>query len=51
MRNPTPSTSEIRGKVHKKLPHDSALKQTMGSAHYIDDLPEAKDLLHLYVAQ
>jgi len=51
MRNPVPSITEIRGKVHKKLPHDSALKQTMGSAHYIDDLPEAKGLLHLYVAQ
>jgi xanthine dehydrogenase large subunit len=51
MRNPTPSTDEIRGKVHKTLPHDSALKQASGNAHYIDDLPEPKDLLHLYVAQ
>ncbi len=51
MRNPTPSAHEIRGKVHKNHTHDSAIKQVMGGARYIDDLPEAKDLLHLYVAQ
>lgn len=51
MRNPVPSKSEIRGKVHKPIVHDSAIKQVSGEASYIDDIPEAKDLLHLYVAQ
>ncbi len=51
MRNPVPSKSEIRGKVHKPIIHDSAIKQVSGEASYIDDIPEAKDLLHLYVAQ
>ncbi|MEP3247413.1 MAG: xanthine dehydrogenase molybdopterin binding subunit [Sneathiella sp.] len=51
MRNPVPSKTEIRGKVHKPLVHDSAIKQVSGEASYIDDIPEAKDLLHLYVAQ
>ncbi|MFT6558414.1 xanthine dehydrogenase molybdopterin binding subunit [Sneathiella sp.] len=51
MRNPTPSKTEIRGKVHKPLIHDSAIKQVSGEADYIDDISEPKDLLHLYVAQ
>ncbi len=33
--------------VHRPLPHDSALRHANGSARYIDDLPEAADLLHL----
>ena len=36
--------------VHKPLPHDSAEKHVSGGAVYIDDIPEAKDLLHLYIA-
>ncbi len=51
MRNPPLSETVIRGAVHKKLPHDSALKQVAGEAEYIDDISEPKDLLHLYVAQ
>ncbi|SDD37488.1 xanthine dehydrogenase molybdopterin binding subunit [Kordiimonas lacus] len=42
--------SEIKGAVHKELRHDSAHKHVSGEAIYIDDLPEPKDLLHLYVA-
>nr|WP_199899649.1 hypothetical protein [Sneathiella glossodoripedis] len=51
MRNPPLSETVIRGAVNKKLPHDSAIKQVSGEAEYIDDIPEPKDLLHLYVAQ
>ncbi|MEH6402125.1 MAG: xanthine dehydrogenase molybdopterin binding subunit [Sneathiella sp.] len=51
MRNPTPSQTEIRGKVHKTIAHDSAAKQVAGEATYIDDIAEPKDLLHIYVAQ
>lgn len=42
--------SEINGAVHKDLRHDSAHKHVAGDAVYIDDLPEPKDMLHLYVA-
>ncbi len=45
------TSTEIKGKIHKPLAHDSAAKQVSGEAYYIDDLPEPKDLLHLYVAQ
>jgi len=44
------NTSQIEGAVHKDLRHDSAHKHVAGSADYIDDLPEAKNLLHIYVA-
>jgi len=46
----SPVTSAIKGAVHKDLRHDSAHKHVAGSAIYIDDLPEPKNLLHLYVA-
>lgn len=42
--------SEIKGAVHQDLRHDSAHKHVSGEAVYIDDLPEPKDLLHIYVA-
>ncbi len=42
--------SEIKGAVHADLRHDSAHKHVAGDAVYIDDLPEPKDMLHLYVA-
>lgn len=42
--------SDIKGAVHKDLRHDSAHKHVSGDAVYIDDLPEPKDLLHVYVA-
>ena len=32
------------------LAHDSAVKHVCGTAHYIDDLPEPRGLLHAYVA-
>ncbi|MEX1036953.1 MAG: xanthine dehydrogenase molybdopterin binding subunit [Sneathiella sp.] len=51
MRNPPLSRNVIRGAVHVATPHDSAAKQVAGEALYIDDIPEPKDLLHLYVAQ
>jgi len=40
----------IEGAVHTDLRHDSAHKHVAGSATYIDDMPEAKNLLHIYVA-
>ncbi len=42
--------SDIKGAVHKDLRHDSAHKHVSGDAVYIDDMPEPKDLLHIYVA-
>lgn len=42
--------SDIKGAVHKDLRHDSAHKHVSGDAVYIDDLPEPRDLLHVYVA-
>ncbi|MFC4273395.1 xanthine dehydrogenase molybdopterin binding subunit [Sneathiella chungangensis] len=51
MRNPPLSRNKIRGAVHVARPHDSAAKQVAGDAFYIDDIPEPKDLLHLYLAQ
>lgn len=44
------SLSARKGGVHKDLPHDSARKHVAGSAQYVDDTPEPKDLLHLYIA-
>jgi len=46
----TPSVSAIEGAVHKDLRHDSAHKHVAGSAVYIDDIAEPKNMLHLYVA-
>ncbi|HFB55123.1 MAG TPA: xanthine dehydrogenase molybdopterin binding subunit, partial [Hellea balneolensis] len=36
--------------VHTSMQHDSALKQACGTARYLDDIPEPKALLHLYIA-
>lgn len=36
--------------VHKPKKHDSALKQACGTARYLDDIPEPKALLHMYIA-
>ncbi len=36
--------------VHKSVQHDSALKQACGAARYLDDIPEPKALLHMYIA-
>jgi len=45
-----PFTSDIKGAVHTSLRQDSAHKHVAGSATYIDDMAEPKNLLHLYVA-
>jgi len=47
----TPLTGQIRGGVRAALPHDSAIKHVTGEATYIDDIPEPKNLLHIYLAQ
>lgn len=44
------AASEIKGAVHKELKHDSAHKHVAGEAVYIDDMPEPRDMLHIYVA-
>ncbi|WP_417456132.1 xanthine dehydrogenase molybdopterin binding subunit [Kordiimonas sp.] len=44
------TVSEIKGAVHKELKHDSAHKHVSGDAIYIDDMPEPKDMLHIYAA-
>ncbi|MBV1901313.1 MAG: molybdopterin-dependent oxidoreductase, partial [Kordiimonadaceae bacterium] len=46
----SPATSDIKGAVHTDVRQDSAHKHVAGTAAYIDDLPEPKNLLHLYVA-
>jgi xanthine dehydrogenase large subunit len=45
------ATASTLGRVHTSAPHDSAGRHVSGQALYIDDLPEATDLLHLYLAQ
>jgi xanthine dehydrogenase large subunit len=42
---PAPS----QGVVHAPLPHDSAERHVTGTAQYVDDLPEPRDLLHAYL--
>ena len=37
--------------LHTSIAHDSAGKHVSGEALYIDDLPEPRGLLHLYVGQ
>ncbi|MFK5980130.1 MAG: xanthine dehydrogenase molybdopterin binding subunit [Rhizobiaceae bacterium] len=39
---------DIKGVVHKSIPHDSGHKHVCGSAEYIDDIPEPAGTLHLY---
>ena len=39
----------IRGGVAQALAHDSARKHVSGTATYVDDLPEPRGLLHLYI--
>ncbi|KQN89901.1 aldehyde oxidase [Sphingomonas sp. Leaf67] len=41
----------VRSDVKPSLPHDSALLHVTGAARYIDDEPEAADLLHLAFGQ
>ncbi|SKA30633.1 xanthine dehydrogenase molybdopterin binding subunit [Consotaella salsifontis] len=42
--------SDIRGGVHKTLPHDSAARHVSGMARYIDDEPELPGTLQVYIA-
>ena len=35
--------------VRKPLPHDSAARHVSGEALYVDDLPEPRDLVHIWV--
>ena len=44
------AVSSISGAVHRDLKHDSAHKHVAGSAVYIDDMAEPKNMLHIYVA-
>ncbi|HQS03296.1 MAG: xanthine dehydrogenase molybdopterin binding subunit [Halothiobacillus sp. 24-54-40] len=37
--------------VGASVKHDSAIKHVRGEALYTDDLPEPRDLLHIYIAQ
>lgn len=41
----------IRGGVHQRIHHDSAMKHVSGQALYVDDMPEPRDLLHVFIAQ
>ncbi len=43
-------TAARKGRVNEALAHDSAHKHVSGSANYVDDTPEPKDLLHCYIA-
>ncbi len=40
----------VHGAVHSPTAHDSAEKHVCGQAYYIDDIPEPRDLLHVWVA-
>jgi xanthine dehydrogenase large subunit len=44
-------TRTRRGGVAASVAHDSAERHVSGAAVYIDDIPEPKGLLHLYLAQ
>jgi xanthine dehydrogenase large subunit len=39
------------GAVHSPLAHDSAVEHVSGGARYVDDIPEAHDLLHVAFGQ
>jgi len=40
----------IKGGISEAVPHDSAEKHVCGAAFYTDDLPEPKDVLHIFIA-
>ena len=40
---------EVRGGAHEALRHDSADKHVSGRAVYADDIPEPRDMLHIYI--
>ncbi len=41
-------TPKTHGSVHTPQRHDSAHKHVSGEALYVDDIPEPRDLLHVY---
>lgn len=43
-------TGPIKGGVRQALPHDSGAMHVAGSARYVDDLPEPRDMLMAYIA-
>ena len=42
--------TEVTRTVRQPLPHDSAVRHVTGEALYIDDMPEPKNLIHLWAA-
>ena len=42
---------QVNTGVGSSVKHDSAIKHVSGEALYTDDLPEPRDLLHIYIAQ
>ena len=40
----------IKGDVREGVAHDSAEKHVTGAALYTDDIPEPKDVLHIFIA-
>ncbi|KQZ29475.1 aldehyde oxidase [Mesorhizobium sp. Root552] len=47
----TLAAETIKGGVHQRIIHDSAFKHVTGQAQYVDDLPEPRELLHVFIAQ
>jgi len=47
----TENAPPINGDIHRDIRHDSAHKHVAGSADYIDDIPEKRDLLHVCLGQ
>ncbi len=45
-----PAGTLLLNGVGAGVAHDSAAKHVSGAAHYIDDLPEPRDILHAYLA-
>lgn len=45
-----PPDGRIKGDVNLAVAHDSAEKHVSGTAFYTDDIPEPKDILHVYIA-
>ena len=41
---------ELTRTVRHPLPHDSAVRHVTGEAYYVDDIPEPRDLLHVWPA-
>lgn len=48
---PSRMPKSLKSGVKSSVKHDSSSKHVSGEAFYIDDLPEPRDLLHVYIAQ